>query len=435
MKLKLLSLFVLLSILSTGTVSLAAQFNFTPRVSARETYTDNVFLEDNDKEDDFITRASAGGTLSILGKTSGLEFIFDPSYNWFADKTTDDYWRVPATLDIWSNFSRRTRFELFNRFLRDEDPDDNQPVIRDSDGRILAPGDSTVRRGLEWYYTNYTTARIDHQFGSDDSIYGKLLYSLRRDDDPDGNINDRYAPSAGLTYWFGPKWGTTIDAVYTRATFDNSDDYHDIAGIFQLNRRFTRQFQLFGRFGYAYRDNNGDDGGDDGDYQVYAPSAGLIYDVAKDSRVSFGGGYYYQDFNDGGNEKGPFVNGDAYKIWRHQRWNARLLGKAGLDRSDFGNERLGFTWFAGIIANARYDFTRHFYGTVFGRYRYSDFINDDRKDNRYRVGAGLGWLPTRWMELTLDYYFNGLDSTASENYQENRVWFQVTLQPDKPWRF
>ena len=179
------------------------------------------------------------------------------------------------------------------------------------DGVVEDPGDTTVRRGREWFYTNYATARINHQFGTDDSVFGQFLYSLRRDDDPDGNINDRYAPSAGLTYWFGPKWGTTVDSIYTRATFDNSDDYHDIAGIFQLNRRFSRQFQLFGRYGYAYRDNDEAE-----DYQVHAPSVGFSYDVAKDSRISLGVGYYYQDFNDGGNEQGPFFNGDAFKRWR-----------------------------------------------------------------------------------------------------------------------
>jgi len=37
--------------------------------------------------------------------------------------------------------------------------------------------------------------------------------------------------------------------------------------------------------------------------------------------------------------------------------------------------------------------------------------------------------------LNLEYNFNKYNSTADEDYQENRVWFQVTLSPDKPWRF
>jgi len=433
MKIKLLGLSILLLVYLVGTSVFAAQVNFTPRVSARETYTDNVFLTDKDKVDDFITRVSAGGTLSVLGKTSGMNFDFDPGYNWFADETSDDYWRVPASLDIWSNISRTTKFEIFNRFLRDTDRVDDNPVISE-DGRIRAPGDTTERSGRDWFYTNYATARIDHQFGSDDSVYGQFLYSLRREEDSDdGNDNDRYAPSAGMTYWFGPKWGTTLDAVYTKAKFDNSPDYDDIAGTFQLMRRFSRTFQIFGRYGYANRDNDDDVP----DYQVHAPSAGIIYDVAKDARLSLGAGYYYQDFKDSDidDEEGPFVNGDVYKLWNYQRWNARLLGQAGLDRNDYGSERLGLEWFAGIIANARYGFTRNFYGDVNARYRYGDFINANREDHRYGVGAGLGWDATRWMNLNLEYNYNKLSSNEAEEYDENRVWLNLTLQPDKPWRF
>ena len=433
MKFKLSGLLILLSIFLIGTSVFSAQYNFTPRVTARETYSDNIFLTDSDKDDDFITDVSAGGTFSILDKTSGMNFDFEPGYRLYADNTVDETWRLPATLDIWSNFSRRTRFGIFDRFLRDDDPEADEAVIAEDTGQVRAPGDTSVRRDRNWYYTNYTTARIDHQFGSDDSVYGQFLYSLRREESsPDANENDRYAPSAGITYWFGPKWGTSLDATYTRATFDNSTDYHDIQGIFQLNTRFSRHFQLFGRYGYAYRDNDGDD---EDDYQVHAPSAGFIYDVAQDARISLGGGYYYQDIDGGDSEQGPFVNADIYKVWNARRWNARLRGLSGLDRNDFGSERLGFEWFAGVVANARYSFTRTFYGTVAGRYRYGDFVNESRKDHRIRAGGGLGWQPTTWMDLNLEYYHNKFSSTGSEDYNENRVWFKVTLQPDKPWRW
>jgi len=435
MKFKIAGLVVLLPIFLISTSAFAVRYSFTTRATVRETYTDNVFLTDKNTVDDYITDISAGGTLSILARTSGMNLSFDPGYRWYAKGTELDTWRMPATLNIWSQYSRRTRFEIFNRFLRDDDPESDQAVISEEDGQVRAPGDTSARSGRNPYWTNYTTARVDHQLGIDDSVFGQFLYSLRREDDEDGNDNDRYAPSAGLTYWFGPKWGTTVDVTYTRALFDNSPNYHDVAGIFQLMRRFTRHFQLFGRYGYAYRDNDEDVS----DYQVHAPSVGLSYDIADDSRFSLGLGYFYQEFKDSDidTEQGPFVNGDMYKRWNYQKWSASLRGQAGLDRSDFGTERLGLEWFAGIIADARYNFTGNFYGNVSGRYRYSDVIRETREDNRYRVGVGMGWVPTRWMELTLEYNFNKLDSTdpGTENYDENRVWFQVALQPDQPWRW
>ena len=105
MKFKFFGLLILLSIFLTSTIGFAAQYNFTPRVSARETYTDNVFLTENNKEDDYITDASAGGTFSILGKTSGMDLSFDPGYVWYSQGTKDDTWRLPALLNIYNNFS------------------------------------------------------------------------------------------------------------------------------------------------------------------------------------------------------------------------------------------------------------------------------------------------------------------------------------------
>jgi hypothetical protein len=423
----------------TGTITFAARYRFTPTISAKETYTDNVFLTENNTKDDYITEVSAGGTLSFLGKTGGMDFSFFPAYVWYKDNSRNETWRLPATLDLWSIIYPRTRLEIFDRFIRSEDPDENRPVVSEDSGQIRAPGDSTVRRGRGWYISNYATVRVDHQSGADNSVYGQFLHSFRREEESDGNDNQRFAPSTGFTYWFGPRWGTTASAVYTRALFDNSSDYHDIAYSLQLQRKFTHRFQLFGRYGYAYRDNDDeyydDDDDDIKDYHIYAPSAGFSYDVTDDSRIALGLGYFYQDFIDGGHEQGPFFFGDAYKRWNYRSWNVSLLGRAGLDRNDFGNERLGFEWSVGINGRIRYDFTRNFYGNVLGHYRYSDFINESREDNRYRVGAGLGWLPTGWMTLSLDYFYNVLDSTGTEDYTENRVWLRLTLQPDRPWRF
>jgi len=100
MKHKIAGIVFVLVFLAYAPNTLAAQYTFTPRMTARETYTDNVFLTDKNTVDDFITDISAGGTLSILGRTSGMNFGFDPGYVWYEDGTRENTWRLPATLDI-----------------------------------------------------------------------------------------------------------------------------------------------------------------------------------------------------------------------------------------------------------------------------------------------------------------------------------------------
>ena len=126
-----ISLVLLIAIYSHDPMAFSAQYTFTPRGSARETYSDNIDQTDDNKQDDFITDVAVGGTLSILGKTSGMDLSFDPGYVWYQDNTGDNTWRLPVTLNIWNDFSRRTRLEFFNRFLRTEDPAEDEGVTRE----------------------------------------------------------------------------------------------------------------------------------------------------------------------------------------------------------------------------------------------------------------------------------------------------------------
>ena len=416
-------------------LAFCAQFNFTPRVSANAQYTDNLFLTENNRDDDLLTGVSAGFTAQILGKTSGLDLSFDPGYVWYRDNTQQNTWRLPANLRIWNDFSRHTRFEFINAFLRTEDPEGNVGV-RSEDDQEIVPGDTTVRRGREPYYTNTAIARLNHQFGRENTTYAEFLYSFLRNDDSDIEDNERYSPRAGVNYWFTNDWGFSLDGVYTRAEFDSTPDYDDLLGTFALRRRVTRHFEIYGQYAQVYRDNDPPLP----DYLIYAPSAGFSYDFQRDLSLTLGLGYFYQDIDDPDidDEEGPFIEGLLSKTWDYQRWNVRLEGEAGLDRNDFGAERIGFEYFARILSTGRYNFTRKFFGNATVSYRYSDLINrGDRQDKRFRGGAGLGYNPTLWMSLLLDYTFNLFNSTDSSvaDFTENRVTLRLVLRPDRPWRY
>ena len=70
----------------------SAQLNFTPVLTLSEEYNDNIFLTNNNEEDDYITRVSLGGTLELLGRTVGAEITYLPAYEWYND-----------SISIWTN--------------------------------------------------------------------------------------------------------------------------------------------------------------------------------------------------------------------------------------------------------------------------------------------------------------------------------------------
>ena len=87
---------VLVVMMLTISISHSAQFNFTPRTSVSGQYTDNVFRTKEDREDEFITQASAGFTAELLGKTSGLSLSANPSYVWYQEYSEKNTWRLPV---------------------------------------------------------------------------------------------------------------------------------------------------------------------------------------------------------------------------------------------------------------------------------------------------------------------------------------------------
>ena len=68
-------------ILCIASKTLGFQVTFSPRFSITEEYTDNLFLSEDDEEDEFITVVSAGFTGAITGRNTGLEISYDPAYS------------------------------------------------------------------------------------------------------------------------------------------------------------------------------------------------------------------------------------------------------------------------------------------------------------------------------------------------------------------
>jgi hypothetical protein len=441
----------LLFVFSMFTTVSAYQFTFTPRASTSLEYTDNLFLSRENKEDDLITVLSVGFTLGLAERNVGLEISYDPAYVFYDEFDENDSWRHSAGLSAWSDFGKNTRLEITDRFLFTEDPLGEDDFFRDD--QVIIPGDTTVRRGRNQYYTNTAIMTLNHRFGINNSVYASFLQSFLRNDDPGIEDNDRYEPSVGLSYWFGQTYGIETRGVYTRGVFSQdsdspgirSDNFDNWLGSLKLIRIMARNLSVYGQYDHVYRKY---DGNFDTDYILYSPSVGFQYSMIKDLNLVLGLGYFYQDFDGGDSENGLYGSGEIQKSWKYRKGSVNLSGAAGLDQSDFGAQRLGLERFFSLKADAQYGFTRDLSGNMFGDFRYSDPVNVNESDGieeqkRYRGGVGLTYLPVRWMRLNINYQYtkydedsrSNLNSAAGDTYDENRVMFTITLEPDLPWKY
>jgi hypothetical protein len=453
----LLALLVLALMVAAEDAARAAQFLFTPRATVAEKYSDNIYLTNKDKKDDFITTPTVGFTLGVPGQTTGLALSYDGGYNFYAQHDENDGWQHNALGSFWHNFTRETRLDFNNAFLYAKDPSGNRDVVNQQ-GNVVAPGDYSARQGLNTYYRDYSTARLTHQFGPENSTYAQFIYGFLKNKGDQYQDSQEISPSVGMTYWFSTWTGIELEGGYLRGLYSggqnaantqdgtDQDDFNQVSGRVRLNERLSQRFGIFEQYRQIYRNYDGNQAGltqnDNGqlnqDYLVYAPSVGLFYQFDPTLTASLGVGYFYQQVQNGQDQQGPFPTVEINKLWDYQSWSIRTRGSAGLGSEDFSAQNQGFARYAQTDIIGRYNFTRQFYGDASFLYRYSDYINseDGEIDHTIRPQVGLGYEVSRWMNVRLSYTYNKLIATnnSQDDYEENSVLLTVTLQPDQPWR-
>ena len=136
-----------------------------PTISVGTQYTDNLFLEDTNKDHDYITTISPSFKAEILGKKAGANIYYMPSYAFYDEYDELDEWRHRSRLSGWAELSKNTRINVNDYFLYTEDPlsiADIAPVrVEDPD----EPIDNTLRKTRKTYYTNSARVNLSHQFG------------------------------------------------------------------------------------------------------------------------------------------------------------------------------------------------------------------------------------------------------------------------------
>ncbi len=433
--------FALFLALFLGNISTlhAAQVLFTPAIIAREEYTDNLYLDDQNEEDDYITVAGLDLAGQVLGRTAGLELSYIPTYNSFANNDHLDYWRHEASLHAWKQFLRNTRLELRDTYLRTNDPTDQTATV-EQPGQ---PPQSVIetdasRRGRNAYYTNATEVRFTHQFGTADSVYAAYRYSLLRDVDPLPGAavddNDISTASLGLAYNFTQRLGVALDTSYEDRNYVDRNDRTEFNGSLRLTHSIDRAFSLFLNYRHTVLDYDQDT---DESYKIYEPSVGFRYNFPENMYIDLSVGYYYQDFERSDTEDGFNINSDIYKRWTYRSGYLGIRGTSGYQIEDYGARDNGLDLYADGRIDAGYNFTSRLLGTVFCGYRYDKYPNvtPEREQYTTRAGAGMDWQALQWMVVGLSYRFSNINSDIpADEYTENRVVLSIRIAPSSPYR-
>jgi Putative beta-barrel porin 2 len=439
-RLTLMTIFGLVIAAFSATELQAAQVLFTPQVTLGEQYSDNIFLTPSNEQHDFITSVGLGFTGQMLWQTAGLQLIYNPSYNFYADHSDVDYWRHPAHLHAWKDFTREIRLDVNDDYLETANPQDNTAQFA-AGNPLQGPAIPTdlLRRGIRKYRQNTADARLTHQFGLRDQYFiGVQSYILRNIQTPiNAQANDYtiWQPTAGLDYWFGPLWGLETRLYYANEDYTSNLDQKKYNGTLKLLRQITRTFSGFVQYRQTalYYDKPTFN-----DYQIYSPSAGVQYQFEQNAYISIGGGYYIQNIKNGDNRKSWLATSEIYKRWAFRSGYVDLTGGSGYDIRDTGTQILGLDIYYTGRLDFNYNLTQRLAAVAYGAYRYDNFPNQvpKRIDRVASAGAGLNYQILRWMSASLNYDFRKyISDIKTLEYKENRVTLLITMAPSVPYRW
>ena len=354
---KVKTVVIILTVISLpmfSSLAIAAKYTFIPRLDVGSYYTDNINLTQTDTESAFVTTVVPGINAGVSGRTAGIDVTFNPGYTFYSNNSDKNYWRINAGLNSFVDITQHTKLTVTDNYYLTKDPN---PEFLITDVRADQPGasvDPTVRKGQDKYWRNSFGARADQQFGQDKSIYAEYQNQILRNDNTvqyeDSNVNTGIA---GLTYFFGPKWGTLLEGTYSNVAFDQTNDYAGVpssdsdlwGGRFRLIRRFSRTTDGWIEYKYGnVKYTSGGvlsvvPGGDqptivvNEDYQVHDARLGVDYAIAEDITFTANVGWATKVNDTTDNQDGGVFDLVLRKAF--QRGGFRFQAGAGYDLGGF----------------------------------------------------------------------------------------------------
>ncbi len=453
-KLKPLMLTILILIL-TASHARAAKYTFEPSLYIDSYYTDNVFQEPDDEQDDIVTSVGLGLNAGVEIKSAKLDAYFNPRYKFYNDFDENNGWLYDAGLNGSVDIAKNTRLSLYDNFSKRNDQFSQEQIDAVRGGDPTASLDPTVRQGQNDYWNNVANIRLDHQFGVDNTIYAQYNYRILRNADSEfDEDSDGHRVDIGGTYYWTQKWGLGLSGTYVRGIFDPSndfagipsDDFNAYGAEVRLIRNINRRTQGFVEYTYSHvKFDNGPiiSGGSDfgtpvlvvnEDYDIHAPMIGVTYDIEEDITLTASGGFFWQVPDISKTADGWLLNFSLRKTLK--RGGVRLEAGTGYDFSYFTAENLGFTQYYRVGITGDYRIFRRLYADAYASYLKNKYLDEipQRDDDRYLAGGGFTWQPTRWAAIRVGYALNKVDSNFEVNsYTENRFILNLSFAPELPY--
>ena len=422
-------------------LALSQSYEITPSITVGERYDDNIDLDHENEEDDFITAISPGIVLRYApSRDTDFNFEYRPTFEIFASETNNNNVAHRLSLDWTTALSRRVELSISDEFRITEEVEDRIREVTDEDG---TRSESDTER--EQTIRNVAEASLRFQLAPRSSI--EMLFNNLIEDveDPDEVDEIRYRLGAEFAYLTNVQRGNRALFGFTTDIFtfsangegsaDDEDDFIVHTASVGYEHHLSPTLTATGRVGYSFTTGLDDDDGQD---------SGIVggFDVVKQlraGRASFG---YLHSVSSGGGDGGQVLSD---RIVGELTTNLSPKITAGLGttavRLDFQNERNqdDDRWFFTIRPRLTYQVLRTLRlstSYIFSKTFFDESDEPDRTDHRVRVEARLFLRTALSVGLGYDYRtrsFESVDdimnSREDDEFTRNQVFLNVTYGP------
>ena len=385
-----------------------AEFRFTPSISLREEYDDNIDLTADDEEEDFITTITPG--ISLGYDTERLKLSLD--YRFIAyfymhnssENDTSHNAQLDSTLTILRDILFLKVTDSYSRVTIDQ----RRQVVQDN--RNVNTTDLnrfTVNPYLEYPLSGTLKVKTGY-------TYENIWYKEEEGDDEEIHL-----ATAGLIKEISPKLTASLFYSYSIHDLKNDGDNEDYNGqdvVLGASYQLTQKLSINGSYGHAwlnYKERDNDDS------DIWDANAN--YQITEAVSFKIGYALNFASSVDAGTSK----NETMFASLTRQGTVSLSLRAFKQDDTYIEEDREDES--TGVAASASYPITPSLTGRVTGLYTYDKFLPEDEKVNRYGAGISFDYA-LRLLTFSLGYSHDLSNSNYDFNdYRSNRAWVQARI--------
>jgi hypothetical protein len=392
---------------------------FHPYITLSETYDDNVYLERDNKTQDFITTIYPGLRFSHASEGFGIDLDYMLGLNYYSSQTNNNYTSHTGTLNTFYRSDRRWTFRLREYLIQSEEPLERDFGFTGTGERFFI----STARDRSVYFRNVVEPSLEYQFGRENRFSFLYRNNIYR---PQSSVSENRQENSmipTLNYWFNIRNGMLLEYTFTSGEFERTPDLtgHSVRGRYIY--RFNPRTSVFGE--YLFLDRNYQSPGID--YTVQNPSLGVnhAFSATLSGRAQLG--YFWQDAVGISTFSGLTYNVGITQ--RAQQTTYELAFEGGYREDLFTAENLGFTKYYRGVVSVTHQLQRRVSLGVSGSAERDEFSEafPGRIDWVYGARGTASYQPLRWLTISLEaaHIRNSSNESAFE-YTDNRGILRLT---------